>query len=178
MTDKPTLTPDQIMWKLVSNSEYHLVSFIDDEPEENFPEVMKGVLEDKSQMPALLNSLLYYMNEAEGLEKAILEEITVLQERKARFKRRSERIRDFIKCAFERFGLTKLEAPLGTISKVTRKASKLIITDEGALITDFPELYIRQEPKLDKTALKKLLEDGEEIDGAELVDITTIMIRR
>jgi hypothetical protein len=71
-----------------------------------------------------------------------------------------------------------MNCPYGTISQVTRKESKLNVQDEGELIMNYPELYIKVEPKLDKTALKALLQSGTKIEGVILEDSTTIMIRR
>jgi hypothetical protein len=41
-----------------------------------------------------------------------------------------------------------------------------------------PELYIKQEPKLDKAKLRTLLQSGEKIEGVSLEDTTSIMIRK
>ena len=83
-----------------------------------------------------------------------------------------------MKKVFNAFALTKLTCPLGTVSKVTKTASKLVIKDEAELMMNHPELFVKQDPKLDKTALTNRLKDGEAIEGAALEDSVTIAIRK
>ncbi len=132
----------------------------------------------ESNIPTLLNNVIYYISEAEALEEATAKQIADLQIRKDRFKDRANQLRELVKVVFDRFDIQKLETPSGTCNKVTRKASKLSITDEGDLIMNHSWLYTPQPSKLDKTALKKLLQEGTKIDGVELIDSTSIQIRK
>ncbi len=126
----------------------------------------------------IFNNVIYHISEAEALEAATAKQITDLQARKDRFKDRARQLRELVNVAFDKFNIHKLETPSGTCSKVTRRASKLIVADEGALLVDYPDLYTQQPSKLDKTALKKLLMEGAKIDGVELSDSTSIQIRK
>lgn len=178
ISDKPKISAASTQWKLVSCGQYSEVieNYLEDKSA--LVESVDIIVQDKSSVPELTNNLLYYIAESEGIEESLAKEIAVLQERKARFHKRSENLRDSIKMVFDRFDIKKMECPFGTISQVTRHGSKLDIQDEGMILMDHPELYIRQDPKLDKIALKKLLEEGITIEGVKLIDTHSIMIRK
>ncbi len=147
-----------------------------DNSEGDLTESIESLVTDRSSIPDLTNTLLHYIAETEGLEEVTAKEIARLLERKNRFKKRAQNMREAIKNVFERFDIKKLEAPFGTT--YIQKGSNLCVTDEGALLRDHPELFIRQDPKLNKAALKKLLADGEIIDGVEMQDRTMLVIRK
>lgn len=176
MSDKPSQSPSITQYKLVSEcfKWQQLVDQLDEN--QSLPEDLPSIVVEKSSIPELTNTLLYYIAEAEGLEEMTSKEIAALTERKNRFKRRAENMRLAIKNVFERFDIKKLETPLSTV--YIQKSSKLCVIDEGALLMDHGDLFIRQDPKLNKTALKKLLASGEVIDGVEMQDRTMLVIRK
>lgn len=176
--NKPSISSASTVWRL--NNESAFKSPIEDNIEDKnaLVEVVDNIIKDKTSIPELTNNLLYYISESEGLEESIAKEIAILQERKARFRKRSDNLRESIKMVFDRFDIKKMECPYGTISQVTRRASKLNVLDEGEILMNYPDLYERQEPKLNRSALKDLLESGVVIDGVELLDTQTIMIRK
>ena len=178
MIDKPKDSSSVTQWKLANETIYW--AQLEDQLEDKtaLETTIENAILVKTNVPELTNTLLYYIAESEGIEDSLTKEIAMLQERKARFKKRSENLRASIKMVFDRFDLKKMNCPYGTISQVTRKESKLNVQDEGELIMNYPELYIKVEPKLDKTALKALLQSGTKIEGVSLEDSTTIMIRR
>ena len=176
--EKPTESAQVTQWKLISESAYWEENKDNFEDANALSQAVEFIITAKSNIPDLTNTLLYYIAESEGIEDSIAEEIAMLQARKARFKKRSDNLRDSIKQVFDRFDIKKMECPYATVSKVTRAASKLNITDEGDLLMNYPQLYVRQEPKLDKAAVRLLLEEGVVIEGVELVDTHTIMIRK
>jgi len=165
-------------WKLVNETIYY--KELEDKLEDThaMKESMENLIMVKSNIPDLTNTLLYHISENENLEESISKEIAILQERKARFKKRNENLRESIKMVFDRFDLKKLEAPYGTVTMSIRRDSKLEIIDEGDILFNNPELYIKQEPKLDKTSLKNRLLSGENIEGAKLVDNKVLIIRK
>ncbi len=175
---KPKMSIGVTKWKLSEQSDYFYDLQDEIENKTGLEEVIEDIIQSKSSIPELTNNLLYYINESESLEEAIAKEIAILQERRARFKRRSEHLRDTVKMVFQRFDIKKMECPHGTISHVVRPRSRLNIIDEGELLINHSELYTRMEPKLDKVKLKALLESGEKVEGAELVDTYTIMVRK
>lgn len=175
---KPKFSYQSLQWQLIQASEYsELIEDYSDQLD-CLQDSLNELMIDKTSIPQIVNDILYYINEYEILEKTIASEINVMRDRKARFEKKADNLRATIKMVFDKFQLTKMECPSGTVSKVIKKASKLNINDEGALLMNYPHLYIKQEPKLDKTALKSILVSGENVDGAELLDTETIMIRR
>lgn len=55
-----------------------------------------------------------------------------------------------------------------------RKSQSVAITDSDSVPDDYK---IKQEPKIDKVAIKKAIKDGAEIAGAKLVDKQNIVIK-
>lgn len=165
-------------WKLVNETIYYKELEDKLEDKEAMAETMENLIKVKSNIPDLTNTLLHHIAEAESIEDSLSREIAILQERKARFKKRNENLRESIKMVFDRFDLKKMECPYGTISQVTKHASKVRIEDEGELLMSHPELYVKQEPKLDKAKLRTLLQSGEKIEGVSLQDTSSIMIRK
>lgn len=178
MENKPKDSAYITTWKLHDEtSRFHNIeNHLEDKAE--LTETINSLILDKSNIPELTNDLLYYIAESESLEESLAKQISVLQERRARFKKRSDNLRDTIKNVFERFDIKKIETPLGTVSQTVRTLSKLEIVDEGDLLMNHSDLYIKQEPKLDKIKLKALLDSGVVIEGVELKDTFSISIRR
>ncbi len=141
-----------------------------DEPEQ------KELVLERSDVPELVNSILYHIAETENMAESLTKEIAALQERKARFLKRAENMRKTIEFAFLKFDIKKLETPQATAS--LSKRSKLVVTNEGSLALEHPELFVRGEPKLNKSALKKMIDEGEIVDGAEMQDRTMLVIRK
>lgn len=76
-----------------------------------------------------------------------------------------QRMRDAVLAYLKATGRTKDKAGTFSVSISTSKAVQ--INDENLL----PAVYlIPQEPKIDKMAIKKALQDGEKVDGATLVE--------
>lgn len=178
MNDKPKESLNLTKWKLVSMSKYS--EFIEDYAENNteFQSGMEVFIKDQTILPELINNILYYIAEAEGIEDSIANEIRILRERQERFSKRTDNLRETIQTVFDRYDIKKLECPYGTVSQVNKPAFKLEITDEGNLLMNHPDLYIKQDPMLDRAKLKARLRAGEVIDGAKLVDSKNIMIRK
>ena len=129
-------------------------------------------------LPELMNNILYYIDENESLEESLDAQIRALTESRDRFKKQAENLRETMKHVFNKFSLTKLICPLGTVSRVTKTASKLVIEDESAILMQRPDLFTKQAPKLNKILLIDELKAGGDIEGAKLVDSTTIAVRK
>ena len=97
-----------------------------------------------------------------------------LQARRDRLKQRVEMVRTALLYALKQAGRNRIETPYGTAS-ITQSPVKVSIVEESEIPVDF---FRPGEPKLDKKALKKALEDGQSISGAELsADGETITLR-
>ncbi len=168
-TAKYLLTEESYMAELLSQQ-------IDDKTA--LEGVITNLSSSKSNIPDLINTLLYYIAESDGLERSLDAEIDRLEARRNRFKTRSKNIRESINNVMGRFDIKKLECPFGTICQINRDNSKLVVTDEGMILSQHPEYFIRQKPKLDRAALRASLQEGTIVEGASLINTNSIMIRK
>ena len=155
-----------------------LVAPLDMEHEQHQMRMEEQMLSDSSNIPHYINLLLEHLAEDESMEVAIAENIKQMQARKTRYSRRVEKIKNYLEMIMDRYELKKFECPNGTVTRVKKQASRLNVIDEGAILLHHPELFDRVDPVLNKQSLKDALLDGECIDGAELIDINYIQVRR
>lgn len=98
---------------------------------------------------------------------AIDEEIKRLQAKKATLKNKEDWFKNYLRENMEKTGISKIECEFFSIT--LSKASQVVgITDEQQLPDDLIEIETKIKP--DKTAIKKLLQQGEEVPGAVLKD--------
>ena len=102
---------------------------------------------------------------------AIAEEIKRLQEKKKVCENAVNRMKTALSTSMDIFGMNKVRAGLFKISLTTSKAVNII--DENAI----PENYKRVKYEVSKTDIKKAIESGETIEGAEIVENKSITIR-
>ena len=102
---------------------------------------------------------------------AIAEEIKCLQEKKKVCENAVNRMKTALSTSMDIFGMNKVRAGLFKISLTTSKAVNII--DENAI----PENYKRVKYEVSKTDIKKAIESGETIEGAEIVENKSITIR-
>lgn len=176
--DKTTVTE----WKSLSASDFYFkindILASEDFSYSQLTAYADSNITDKKDVLDLVNNMIYAISEKDAITKSIQNEISDLQARKERFNNQSDYLRNCLKMIMDKLDVSKIEAPFGTVSKVHKKASRLEVYDEGLLLMSYPELYTKQEPKLDKVALKQLLQTGVEIEGVTLVDTETIQIRK
>lgn len=98
-------------------------------------------------------------------------------ERLRKLIKRAERSQEWMKGAMldVMVGLDKTKVSAGTFTVGTRKSTAVNIIDESAL----PARYAREvvAVKIDKTAIKDAIKNGEEVPGALLVERRSISIR-
>lgn len=110
-------------------------------------------------------NIIGYSQNEEALIEAIDIQIKRLQELKKTKKNNLDRFYQYVKDNMNRLRLTKIETELGILS-VNKSPISVEITDEDRI----PEKYkkIIQTIKIDKVAIKKDIEAGNDIDGAQL----------
>lgn len=74
-----------------------------------------------------------------------------------------ERLKHYIDEQLQKAGIEKLQA--GAFKLSYRKSESVLITDDQAI----PDIYLKVKKEADKTAIKKAIKEGLEVDGAELV---------
>lgn len=120
---------------------------------------IEGMLEDKIEncLAVIKNELAY----AESLKA----ESKKLAERAKSSELRAERIKEYVAASLETAGKKSLKA--GVHQVTVRAPSKSVeITDSGALPSEFVEYETNIKP--DKLAIKKQLEAGIEVPGAQI----------
>lgn len=119
--------------------------------------------------------IIKYIKNTESNMSGIDEEIKRLQALKKSSKTKIENFKDFVRYSMENMEVKKIETELGNL--VLRK-SKSVNIDEN-LIDMEDERFIKTEIKksVSKTELKKLIESGEEIKGAALIEKNSLNIK-
>lgn len=101
--------------------------------------------------------------EAKWMTASIADYQEELDERKKRFERREQAMRQFMFKVMEAADLKKVELPEATLS-IRPGVTKVIITTEELLPIEM--WRFRKEP--DKTKIKEAIQDGNPVPGAEL----------
>lgn len=104
---------------------------------------------------------------AEMHTPAIDTEIARLQKLKAHRQKIAQDLRDYLKRNMEATGIERIECPLFKIS-IKKNPPAVDIVDESAIPESLKKAPEPPAPKPDKTAIKKLLQAGEDVPGAVL----------
>jgi hypothetical protein len=139
------------------------------EDDPDFITLVENETDALERIRRILRAARYAEADAEKL-KAMMADMA---ERKKRFEAKADTLRAIAKTAMEGLGLPKLHAPDFTAS-LSGGRPPLIIADEEAIPSQL--CRIKREP--DKTAIRKALEAGEVIPGAELgLSSSTLTVR-
>ena len=139
---------------------------------------IETIEEIESELENLLlhkaENIIKYVKNEESDIKAIKDEIDRLTLCKKRKEKKLENFKKYIESNLIKIGKNKIPTSNGSIS--IRKSHKTII-DENRIPKD--ERYWTQkiENKFDKTLIKKLLDAGEIIDGASIVETCNVNIK-
>lgn len=122
-------------------------------------EAINGEFNDKA-----IGILKFTENMNSDIE-SIDSEIKRLQARKKAIENRKARLRDYLLHNMEASGITKIECPFFTAS-VRKGVESVEITDLDSLPDEY--VSVKVETKPDKSAIKRELKAGKEIQGATL----------
>lgn len=114
-------------------------------------DALEAELNDKLEACAIV----YKNKQAEA--DAIDNEINNLKKRKERLSKKSDSLKKYVLACMQMADMKKLETPKVALS--TRKSSSVVVYDENKLKQIAPQVFVEQEPKLNKTLLKKVLAD-------------------
>ena len=120
----------------------------------------------------LENIALYAKNLAVEAS-AIKNEENTLAERRERLERKQERLEAILISAMKADGNKKISSP--RFEAVIRDSKKTNIIDESLIPKEYMNVKTTTTP--DKTAIKKAIEAGKKVAGAELVANSTITIK-
>lgn len=127
-------------------------------------ELKLDTLEGETELFAIASRALEARQSALSMAEAIKSRMADLNERKARFEKKSDAMKRLIQSLMEAAGQDKLVLPEASLS-IRSGSESVNVTDLDAL----PQGYFKIERKADKAAIKKAILAGEEIPGAELV---------
>lgn len=148
---------------------------------ETYPELAEDetlradMMEAETDLHTVIAKCLEQRQEAESMVGAIKERIVAMNERKARFQRKSDAMKDLMQSIMETADLPKVMLPEATLSILSGRVSVNVID-----ANELPQGYYAIERKPDKKAIKAAMEKGDQIPGAELVmgeDTLTIRSR-
>lgn len=130
---------------------------VDDDVLRDTMEAVGGELEDKAEAYAII------MRNLDADLAAIDEEIKRLQQRKAGYKRNVDRMKAALQEAMVQTGKLKFKTTLFSFNVQKNPPSVVMDTDDW---TKIPENFLKyKDPEIDKTALKKALQGGEDLTG-------------
>jgi len=146
------------------------------DPEMDFPleavndtlESLTGGLEEKA-----INVTMFLRN-MEATAEAIKAAEEAMAKRRKSLESRVKWLKDYLKGNMENTGISKIECPYFKLSIQKNPVSVNVINEE-AIPEKFKEKVITL--KLDKTAVKKAIENGEAVPGAVLTNGTRLVIK-
>lgn len=124
-------------------------------------ELLEDTLEGTTTIKETLTALVHEVDENKFLVDGIDHRVGELSERKARFVRRVEMIREIILAVLQAANLKKIELAEVTLSQ---RASQPALIGEGDVDT-LPDEFIRVRKELNRTAIRDALKDGREVPG-------------
>ena len=120
-----------------------------------------------------LENIALYIKNLAVEASAIKEEENTLKERRKRLESKCERLEGILINAMKQDGNKKITSP--RFEAVLRDNKKTEIRDASLIPEEFLNVKVEKTP--DKTAIKKAIEAGQEVAGAELIINTTISIK-
>ncbi len=138
-------------------------------------ETIRDMIEGETGLREQIEYAFHFLTETEVLAGGLALKIEQFQDRATRYKDRLAFLRAAIEQAMVIAEVKTLELPDATITLASRGRS-VVVTDEAKVPARF---WKPKDPELDKTALKKALENKETIEGAELSNgSVSITVRR
>lgn len=159
----------------LSNNYLQALDFMTD-PEFDLPleavndtlEALSGELEDKAV------NVAKFLRNMEALAEAIKSAEADMTKRRKTLESRVQWLKGYLKSSMENTGITKIECPYFKLSIQTNPAAVNVL-DEAAIPPQFKEAVTTW--KIDKTAIKEALKNGQAVAGAELTAGTRLVIK-
>lgn len=135
----------------------------------------------ETELSGKAENLIKYIKNISAEADAVKAEEDRLKKRRKSKENRIVSLKNYLMNCLEISGCKKFETACGVIS-VRNNAESVDITDENAFI-GWAELHERDEllryktPEINKTAVKKALNDGENIPGARLAKSKSLIIK-
>ena len=146
---------------------------IDLETDEIKPEIMQQLSISRNELETKAVDYGYVIKAFDDEIDIIEREIERLEERKAYVKKNKERMKNIVGSAMEEFGISKIKSE--TLQLSFRKSESVDIFDESLIDDKFKK--VKTEISLDKTAIKNAIKNGEDVQGAKIVEKNNLQIK-
>ena len=146
---------------------------IDLETGEIKPEIMQQLSISRNELETKAVDYGYVIKAFDDEIDIIDREIERLEERKAYVKKNKERMKTIVSSAMEEFGINKIKSE--TLQLSFRKSESVDIFDESLIDDKFKK--VKTEISLDKTAIKNAIKNGEDVQGAKIVEKNNLQIK-
>ena len=151
------------------------LSCIDEEPGEVKDDGVIDILEQELQIQLQTKGagIIKSFKNSEAMLNGVDEEIKRLQALKKSISNQINSRKEYIVRNMEMMGITKIETELGNLS--LRKSKSVNIYDESLIDKKFIEIETKE--KISKTEIKKAIEAGENVQGANIVEKNSLNIK-
>lgn len=151
------------------------LSCIDEETGEVKDGSVIDILEQelKLQLQTKGAGIIKHFKNSETMLNGVDEEIKRLQALKKSISNQINSRKEYIVRNMEMMGITKIETELGNLS--LRKSKSVNIYDESLIDKKFIEIETKE--KISKTEIKKAIEAGETVQGANIVEKNNLNIK-
>lgn len=146
---------------------------IDLETGEIKPEIMQQLSISRNELETKAVDYGYVIKAFDDEIDIIDREIERLEERKAYVKKNKERMKTIVSSAMEEFGINKIKSE--TLQLSFRKSESVDVFDESLVDDKFKK--VKTEISLDKTAIKNAIKNGEDVQGAKIVEKNNLQIK-
>ena len=151
------------------------LSCIDEETGEVKDDGVIDILEQelKLQLQTKGAGIIKSFKNSEAMLNGVDEEIKRLQALKKSISNQINSRKEYIVRNMEMMGITKIETELGNLT--LRKSKSVNIYDESLIDKKFIEIETKE--KISKTEIKKAIEAGENVQGANIVEKNSLNIK-
>ena len=161
----------------ITQEQLTIISFLEENGGELTPEVQEALTITQEAFEKKAEAYSYLILKMDAESDMIAAEIKRLQALKKSKDNNSERLRDALSVAMVAFGrednkgIKRFETP--TLKLSTHKSESVQITDEKSI----PAAYMVVKHEVSKTLIKEAINQGIQVDGAQLVTKQSVQIK-
>lgn len=137
---------------------------LEDEEKERLQKMLEEKINESSK------EIVTYQIEEQANIDVLSNEIKRLQTLKKAAENRMDKFKDRLTENMRRLQCKKIATPLGNVTLALDGVNKSIALKEGVDINTIPEKFLKVTKELRKTEIKKAMENGETIDGVEVIE--------
>ena len=157
----------------ISTDLLDLLSQIEENEGEITEEIASALTINQEQATVKMADYGLAIKALEGYAALAKEEEQRVQKIRKTYENTAQRLKEKVVEAMTLFGMEKVETP--TMKLSLRKSTSTVIDDMEALPKDYKTVKV--ETVADKTAIKKAIQSGNEIQGAHLEESQSLQIR-